>query len=240
MIKAVIFDMYETLITHYHNHSPLYFSAQIASDIDVPVEKFREIWHDTKTDRTIGKLSLEEAITRILKENYCYSEELLKKVVEKRIITAQECFAHLHKEIVPMLSGLKKKGIKIGLISNCFSEEAEVIRDSVLFPYFDVPTLSYEQGVQKPDLEIYRICVEKLGVRSEECLYVGDGGSQELEAARSFGMQVAQAAWYLKEGTSQPVGRKEGFVQVETPLEILENESVLLIFDDNIDRIRNS
>lgn len=36
-----------------------------------------------------------------------------------------------------MLSQLKSSGIRVGLISNCFSEEAEVIRESVLFPYFD-------------------------------------------------------------------------------------------------------
>lgn len=30
MMKAVIFDMYETLITHYH--CPLYFSAEMAAD----------------------------------------------------------------------------------------------------------------------------------------------------------------------------------------------------------------
>ena len=30
MIKAVIFDMYETLITHYD--SPLYFSMHMAAD----------------------------------------------------------------------------------------------------------------------------------------------------------------------------------------------------------------
>ena len=97
-----------------------------------------------------------------------------------------------------MLSTLKEKGFLIGLISNCFSEEAGVIRQSELFPYFDAVLLSCEQGIQKPDEEIFIRCIEQLSVKPEECLYVGDGGSLELEAARKLGMTAAQAVWYLR------------------------------------------
>lgn len=35
MIRAVIFDMFETLITLYE--SPIYFGSQIAEDVGIPV-----------------------------------------------------------------------------------------------------------------------------------------------------------------------------------------------------------
>ncbi|MBQ6996188.1 MAG: HAD family hydrolase [Lachnospiraceae bacterium] len=221
MIRAVIFDMFETLITHYH--SPLYFGAQMAADAGIAEEKFQALWRPTEYDRTIGKLTLEEVVESILRENQCYSEELVNKIVKKRIETKQDCFRQLHSEIIPMLKKLKEKGILIGLISNCFSEEAEVIRRSVLFPYFDAAILSYEQGVQKPDEEIYKRCMASLGVAPEECLYIGDGGSNELEAARTLGMKALQAVWYLQEGTSQPMGRMEAFEQLESPRDVLEH-----------------
>ena len=47
-----------------------------------------------------------------------------------------DCFNHLHPGILPMLSGLKARGIRIGLITNCFSEEAKLIRESELFGVF--------------------------------------------------------------------------------------------------------
>lgn len=221
MIRAVIFDMFETLITHYH--SPLYFGAQMAADAGIAEERFQALWRPTEYDRTIGKLTLEEVVESILRENQCYSEELVNKIVKKRIETKQDCFRQLHSEIIPMLKKLKEKGILIGLISNCFSEEAEVIRRSVLFPYFDAAILSYEQGVQKPDEEIYKRCMASLGVAPEECLYIGDGGSNELEAARTLGMKAFQAVWYLQEGTSQPMGRMEAFEQLESPRDVLEH-----------------
>lgn len=213
MIRAVIFDMFETLITHYK--CPLYFGAQMAADAGISEKNFQELWRPTESDRSIGKIRTEEVVEMILKENGCYTDALLEKILQKRISTKEECFKHLHPEIVPMLTKLKEEGIMIGLISNCFSEEAEVIRRSILFPYFDKVCLSYEEGVQKPDEEIFRRCMSGLGVSPEECIYIGDGGSQELEAARELGMNVMQAVWYIE-------NRKMDFNQLENPLDVLK------------------
>lgn len=221
MIRAVIFDMFETLITHYR--SPLYFGKQMAKDAGIPEDRFQTIWRTTEQDRCIGKATLEEVLEIVLRENQCYSEKLLKDITRKRIEAKRECFRHMHPEIISMLSELKEKGILVGLISNCFSEEAEVIRKSELIPYFDAVFLSYEQGVQKPDEEIFKRCMKNLCVKAGECLYVGDGGSSELEAAKRLGMLAVQAVWYLREGTSQPSGRKQDFLQIEKPLDVLRH-----------------
>jgi putative hydrolase of the HAD superfamily len=81
--------------------------------------------------------------------------------------------------------------------------------------------LSYEQGIQKPDEEIFQRCINGFSVKAEECIYVGDGGSNELETARQLGMKAVQAAWYLQEETTQPSKRKPNFFQLEKPLEVL-------------------
>ncbi|MDE7299704.1 MAG: HAD family hydrolase [Lachnospiraceae bacterium] len=219
MIRAVIFDMFETLITHYQ--SPLYFGSQMAADAGIPEERFLAIWRPTEHDRSIGRVTLEEVLEHILRENQCFSKKLLQRLVQKRTETKRECFRHLHPELIPMLSELRKRGILVGLISNCYSEEAVVIRESELFPYFDAVFLSVEQGVEKPDHEIFRRCMDKLSVKAEECLYVGDGGSFELETARELGMTAAQAVWYLQEKTTQPSGRKPDFSQLERPSDVL-------------------
>ena len=219
MIKAVIFDMYETLITLFE--SPFYFGTQMAFDAGIEEEKFQEIWRTAEADRTIGKITLEEILERILKTNDCYSETKMNLIINKRIRSREEAFEHLHKDIISMLRELKERGILIGLISNCFSEEAMVIKKSVLYPYFDAVCLSFDEGVQKPDLAIFNRCLEKLNVQAKDCLYVGDGGSNELEAAQMVGMKAVQAVWYLKEDTLQPSKRKPEFRQLEAPLDIL-------------------
>ena len=220
MIKAVIFDMFETLITHFK--SPLYFGKQIAEDMGIPEKKLREIWDPTDYARTIGKMTLEEVFEQILRASDKYNPELVRKLAKKRTDAKIECFRHLHEEILPMFEALKKQGYKIGLISNCYFEEAEVIRNSVLWQYFDVACLSCELGVAKPEEEIFRHCITEFGLTYEECLYAGDGGSYELETAEKLGMKPVQAVWYLQQGSKQPVWRKPEFLQAESPMEILD------------------
>ena len=64
MIKAVIFDMYETLITQYGG--PVYFRAQMAADAGIDPMLFDALWIPSENDRTIGKQTLEETIEQIL------------------------------------------------------------------------------------------------------------------------------------------------------------------------------
>ena len=219
MIKAVIFDMFETLITHFE--SPLYMGKQISNDIGIDEQKFREIWDTSDEDRTLGKRSLEEVIEEILKVNHCYSPQLFEKIITKRKMSKRECFEHIHPEIIPLFKTLKAMNIKLGLITNCYFEESEVIKNSVFFEYFDSVCMSCEIGVKKPDTRIYEKCMRDLDVAAKECLYVGDGGSFELETAKSLGMYPLQAAWYLKDGVNQPAKRKKEFKQAESPLEVI-------------------
>lgn len=219
-MRAVIFDMFETLITLYD--SPIYFGTEIAKDVGIPVEEFLLLWQPTEYDRSVGRLTFEKVMENILQNYNCYSENLIEHVKQKRIDAKRESFRHLHSEIIPMLTELKKRKILIGLISNTFSEEEIVIRESVLFPYFDAIYLSSEQGVCKPDEEIFNRCTKALSVKAEECVYVGDGGSCELETAQKIGMKALQAVWYLKEGTLQPTGRKNNFINIESPLNVLQ------------------
>jgi len=110
----------------------------------------------------------------------------------------------------------------LGLLSNCFDEEAEAFRESQLRPYFDEVTLSCEVRMKKPEHRIFEHCIKSLGVQPEECLYIGDGGSHELEAAREMRLRPYQAVWYLKENSVQPVSRLSGYEHLESPMDVLK------------------
>ena len=218
-IQAVIFDMYETLVTQFC--SPLYYGTQIAEDLGLRPEEFLPGWRATEEARATGKLTFEDAMAELLHRHGLSG--LHRQVVEKRIAIQADCFTHLHPGILPMLSGLKARGIRIGLITNCFSEEAKLIRESALFEYFDAPCLSWEEGVRKPDPVIFHECLKKLGIPAEHCLYVGDGGSQELKAARALGMQAVQAVWYRQTAFEhKQAAIRQDFTQVAEPMELLK------------------
>lgn len=107
MIKAVIFDMYETLITQYGG--PVYFRAQMAADAAIDPMLFDALWIPSENDRTIGKQTLEETIEQILRQTGKYSEETFQTIISGRKAAKADCFRHLHPEIIPMLQALKEK-----------------------------------------------------------------------------------------------------------------------------------
>ena len=222
MIKAVIFDMFETLVSIFSGDT--YFSEHIAADLNIPIEDFRPVWRATDKARSSGQCTIAEVMKICLENLGCYSEESVQLIVDHRRENLEGVFARTPKETVELLEALKARNIKIGLISNCYSDEAQAIKESVLYPFFNAPVLSYEQGVTKPDPEIFRRAIDMLGVSADECLYVGDGGSKELYAARDAGMKVVQARYFahLAYEPHIPCGRLEEFDLAETQMDVLK------------------
>lgn len=218
MIRAVIFDMFETLVTLFDGRA--YLRDAMARDAGISLEQFSELWERGEENRTLGRISTEDNLTGIFQFYGC-SGDTAKRIMEKRILRGKDVFCHPHPGIFPMLKELKRKGVRLALISNAYSDEAGLIRQSVFSEFFDVMCLSCEEGMQKPEMAIFTKCLNRLGLEADQCMYVGDGGSGELFAAQALGMFPVQAVWYLRAGTRQPVGILEHFTQAEDPSQIV-------------------
>lgn len=222
MIKAVIFDMFETLVTLFTGRT--YFSENIAADVGIDIELFRKEWHTTEKDRTTGKYTLDEGLELTLRRLGIFTQEKLELALSRRHAALNDTFSAIPKESVQLLKELKARGIKIGLMTNTFSDERNFIRSCELFPYFDIALISYEQGICKPDPQMYRMMTEQLGVTPEECLFVGDGGSRELYGAREAGMKAVQCTWFheLAFEPHVPCPILEEFEHADQQMDILE------------------
>ena len=194
MIKAVIFDMFETLITLFEGRT--YFSEDIAADLGLPEDDFRKEWHLSENARSSGKYTIEEALEITLKKMGVYSAEKVQEIAKKRRDALGDTFAAIPDDSIRLLEALHEKRLLVGLISNTFSDERDMIRASPLNPLFDAVMISFEQGICKPSPELYQRMIERLDVKPEECLYVGDGGSRELYGARDAGMKAVQCTWF--------------------------------------------
>lgn len=221
MIKAVIFDMFETLVTLFTGK--IYFSEDIAADVGVDLQEFRKEWHKTEEGRSTGEYTIEEVLEIVFKDLGIYSEDKVKQIAENRRECLKTTFDAMPEDSFNLLKELKNRGIKIGLITNTFSDERDFIRQSVLFPYFDVALISYEQGIRKPAPKLFTKITEELGVEPGECLYVGDGGSKELFAARDAGMHPVQCTWFhdLAFEPHVPCPIYDEFDHANTQLEVL-------------------
>ena len=222
MIKAVIFDMFETLVTLFEGKT--YFGENIAADTGADPVRFRKEWHTIEKDRSTGKYTIREGLEIVLKKLGIYSEDKVELAVEKRLRALQDTFSAIPEESVILLKKLREMKIKTGLITNTFSDERDLIRACPLFPLFDAALISYEQGICKPDPELFSRMTEILQIRPDECLYVGDGGSNELYAAREAGMHPVQCTWFHEKAFEPhiPCPILDGFDHAAHQMEILD------------------
>ena len=217
--KAVIFDLFETLITEWGHKK--YTKNEMCADLGVERAEFDIFWDEKALDQYEGKITYEDSIAYVCEKcGKSVDERTISKILDKRIKTKSVCFEYVQPEVYQLLKTLRDIGMKTAIVSNCSSEEVQVLKDSEIYKYFDEVILSYEVHMKKPDSCISEEAAKRLGVDLQECLFVGDGGSNELVGARNVGMKAIQAKWYTNK---HPQKREniEDFQVAEEPLDII-------------------
>lgn len=218
--KAVIFDLFETLITEWGHKK--YTKNEMCSDLGLEREKFDIYWNEKEEDRYSGKISFADSILYVCEKcGKHIDDSVLSKITDKRIKTKSLCFEYVSPDVYRLLNHLKTMGLRLAIVSNCSSEEVKVIRQSKIYQYFDQVILSYEVKMQKPDVRIYKASADLLGVTVDECIFVGDGGSNELAGAKLAGMEAIQAKWYTNQH-KHTRDSMDGFLIAEQPLDVLQ------------------
>ena len=89
------------------------------------------------------------------------------------------------------LAKLRAEGLKMGLVTNGpITSQQPKIDGLGIAGYFETVLISGAEGVFKPDPEIFRRAVSRLGVAAEETVMVGDNPEADIGGARSFGMKA--------------------------------------------------
>jgi putative hydrolase of the HAD superfamily len=100
----------------------------------------------------------------------------------------------LRPEAVGVLSQLRRRGIPVAVLSDCWYELPAFLPRLEIAPLLDARVYSVEVGRCKPHPAMYREACRQLRVGPADCLYVGDGGSRELSGAGEAGMAAVRLA----------------------------------------------
>jgi putative hydrolase of the HAD superfamily len=78
---------------------------------------------------------------------------------------------------------------KVALLSNTMSDHPRVLlQQSHYDKYFTYILCSRDVGVRKPNPEVFRIVLDRLGVKPEEAVHVGDRVDADMYGARDAGI----------------------------------------------------
>ena len=125
--------------------------------------------------------------------------DCIRDALRVRIQRFRDSLLRVPKENVEALRHLRTAGFRLGLISNADVMEVAAWGDCPLAGLFDTEVFSCMVGCVKPEQAIYENCLEKLGLPAAECLFVGDGGSNELVGARDVGMSTVLVSGVIAE-----------------------------------------
>ena len=135
--------------------------------------------------------------------------ELLELEPERRAGLVERMFGHIRPddEMVEALRRARAQGVRTGLISNSMGAGRY---DRSSFPeLFDGVVISGDEGMHKPQPEIYRLGCERVGLEPSECVFVDDL-RENCEGAEAVGMTAV-----LHRGAERTLPRLEELLGIE-------------------------
>jgi putative hydrolase of the HAD superfamily len=196
--KGVIFDLFHTLTGLESEWSDLPVTSTVLG-ID------RRAWDDVLTAnshwRVVGELRDPFEILRRLANQVdaAIPDDLVRKAVQIRLERFRHSLARIPAVNVDAIKALRRAGLRVGLISNADAMEVASWPGCPMAGVFDVEVFSCDVGLAKPDAAIYRRCLDAMQLDAAECLFVGDGGSNELVGAKEVGLTTVFVSGVIAE-----------------------------------------
>ncbi len=191
--KAVIFDLFGTLVDVFPADSWRAVQNDIATVLDLDEDDLLVMWRNSRRERNQGIFpTIEANIEHVLRElSKPVDGGKVADAAKIRIDWARECLTP-RRDAVETLRYVRAQGLKVGLVSNCTPEIPIIWPDTEFAPLVDVPLFSCSEGLEKPDVRIFQLSCERLASTPDRCLYIADGQGGELAAAASLGMTAVK------------------------------------------------
>ncbi len=202
MIKGIVFDMDHTLFDRYGTIatvSPDFYRhfADRVSDKYNP-ESFAKLL--TSTDKRLAYIGWKEIFEELV-ESGVFSNPPEFEEYREFLFNAFMRVSVPFEFTKPMLARLRKKGYKLGIITNGNHDiQHSKIVNLDFTPYFDEIIICGDLGIQKPNPEPFIEMASRLNLKPEELVYVGDNPTFDVDASRKAGYTPI---WVKTTGTWQ-------------------------------------
>jgi len=203
-IDVVFFDLFYTLITPaYPDSKREYEMLGISESEWASYAEDDELFRRRAIGRERDPHRIIEAI--IEKINVSADVPVIREIAGRREERMKNALMEVDPVILDELSVLKNQGFRLCLITNADVIDVMHWEASPLRPLFEHAVISCDVGYMKPKREIYRIACDRMQVKPENSIFVGDGGSDELRGAREAGIKTILTEHLL---TREPGQRK--------------------------------
>lgn len=180
MIKAVCFDL-----------DGVFFAEQSFNNFKIKLSESTE-YSDSIDDVFHGSMMSDFKTNAITEETFW---DYVRQTLEVRL-TNDEIFKILREsyvvnaDIESFVCQIRNAGFKTCLCSNNFITRIRELEEEFAFlGHFDTKIFSYDIGVLKPNVNIFKALVEQCGVNASELVYSDDSESS-LSGAKELGIHT--------------------------------------------------
>ena len=182
-IKAILFDYGGVLVQMVDETS----RRQLADRYGIPLKRIYNLLFDTEASiqAALGEISMEHHWQAI--------HEILQIPPGERVEFVRQFWAAdgLNRELVETLPALRER-YRLGLLSNANDDLRQMLTERwQITDQFDDMIISAEVGLLKPDRRIYELAARRLGVQTDEALFIDDM-LINIEGAQIAGLQAIQ------------------------------------------------
>lgn len=212
MIKAVLFDLDGTLV------NSLYDLAD-ASNYALTVKGYPT--HETEKYKYFVGNGMPNLMERILPSEE-RSAEKINELLDIFLGYYKEHYLDktvVYEGIIPLLKALKAQGIIVGVVSNKADGMTQLIIEKLLDGYFDIVQGKLEGFLPKPDPALTLLVMSKLGVKPDECIFVGDSGMDAALGVNCGAVPVG-ALWGFR--TKEELIENGAEYTIDNPLTLLD------------------
>lgn len=214
LYKAIISDLFNTLVSV--GDVPLSVGRLTADILDVDADEWNNACFGALHEVCQPTRHVDVIKVLAWSLNPDISLARIEQASDERQARFDHALVHAQASTLSALTALRQRGLRLALVSNASTGEVAAWQGSPLAPFFDHAVFSCECGYKKPELAIYQLALESLGIAASECLYVGDGGSQEFRGAREAGLYTVLTSEFLKPMRYQRVlAEQAGMIDTE-------------------------
>lgn len=211
MIKAVIFDLDGTLVNSL---------CDLADSTNFALSQFGFPTHEVEKFKYFVGDGMPKLIERALPlENN--DQQTKTKVLEVFMQYYRNHYADktsAYDGVLELLENLRASGFKMAVVSNKADEMTGVVVKKVFSDVFDIVTGKRENYPAKPNPQLTLKVIEDLGVKAEECAFVGDSG-MDMATAVNSGCVPLGVLWGFR--TEEELKNNGAKFIAKTPQEVL-------------------
>jgi len=206
-VKAVVFDMYNTLLFMQHKSVPspwVEVFGMVAANRDKEFDMAKAVMFTLTHELT----AVECVKCAVWEQVPQYDNEELDKVIAtcefSSRVSKDAASVKLYADTYDTLVELRNAGYKLGLVSNLAVPYCQALDICGIRHFFDAVVFSCMEGVAKGcpgDPRIYELAAARLAVELKDCVFVGDSVQSDYKEAIASGMRAAHLDRNAREET---------------------------------------